>query len=52
MDFKVPAKIAVFISRNRLVSTGFYKGFSVSFLVLDGKKVLYLEVYFEANLAR
>ena len=32
------------VSRNRPVSTGFYKGFSVSFLVLDQKKVLYLEV--------
>ena len=34
------------VSRNRPVSTGFYKGFSVSFLVLDGKKVLYLQVEF------
>ena len=33
------------VSRNRPVSTGFYKGTLVSFLVLDAKKVLYLEVY-------
>ena len=32
------------VSRNRPVSTGFYKGTLVSFLVLDAKKVLYLEV--------
>ena len=32
------------VSRNRPVSSGFYKGPLVSFLVLDGKKVLYLEV--------
>ena len=32
------------VSRNRPVSSGFYKGTLVSFLVLDGKKVLYLEV--------
>ena len=33
------------VSRNRPVSSGFYKGTLVSFLVLDGKKVLYLEAY-------
>ena len=32
------------VSRNRLVSNGFYKGTLVSFLVLDAKRVLYLEV--------
>ena len=37
----------VSIDRNQPVSTGFYKGTLVSFLVLDAKKVLYqyLEVY-------
>ena len=34
------------VSRNRPVSTSFYKGTLVSFLVLDVKKVLYLEVCF------
>ena len=32
------------VSRNRTVFTGFCKGFSVSYLVLDGEKVLYLQV--------
>ena len=31
------------VSRNRPVSTGFYKGFLVSFLVLNGKKVRFLQ---------
>ena len=35
------------VSRNRPVSTGFFKGTLVSFLILDTKKVLYLEVYAE-----
>ena len=34
------------VSRNRPVSTGFYKGTLVSFLVLDVKKVRFVEVYF------
>ena len=33
------------VSRNRPVSTGFYKGTLVSFLVLDVKKVRFVEVY-------
>ena len=28
-----------------ILETGFYKGLSVSISVLDGKKVLYLQVY-------
>ena len=35
------------VSRNRPVSTGFYKGFLVSFLVLNGKKVRFLQAYLE-----
>ena len=34
------------VSRNRPVSTGFYKGFLVSFLVLNGKKVRFLQAYY------
>ena len=40
VDLRVPADIAVWF-----LETGFYKGLSVSISVLDGKKVLYLQVY-------
>ena len=39
------------VSRNRPVSTGFYKGTLVSFLVLDVKKVRFVEVYESLKLA-
>jgi len=40
------------VSRNRPVCTGVYKGFSVSFLVLDGKKVLFVQAYLETEVCR